>query len=244
MWAQNRKMRAARPQMSQPSNFLFSKPILYDMPPRYLDSRVKWVWFIPTIVALGILWFVVCTSIFIFSSDDFVFGMSKTLFSIVFLVALFSFVGVPVYLYNHIEFMSFTFELAEHEFIIRQGVLTRHTTVIPYNRIQNVNTARTLLERLLGLATLQIETAGSNPSMSEGILPGVSRKDELIHEIMQKVERIKKARISSDGSVKSEQEMLGQILKELVALNSKLSNSHSQSHRLGPGKKNQGESHD
>ena len=192
------------------------------MPPQYLDSRVKLAWFIPTVIALLVIWLIATVAVFGLANDEFVFGLTKPLFSIVLFIFLGVVVGGPVYLYNHVEYMSFTFELAEHEFIIRQGVITRHTTVIPYNRIQNINTTRTLLERILGLASLQIETAGSNPHTSEGELPGVSKKDVLISEIMQRVERTKKARILPNGTVKSEQEVLGDILKELRELNNSI----------------------
>jgi len=203
------------------------------MPPRYLDPKLKWVWFLPTAVALVILWLITSLVLFFLSSDELAFGMQKPIFSFVLLIALALFAGVPIFAYNHLEFISFTYELTENEFIIRQGVITRLTTVIPYNRIQNINTSRTLLERLLGLASLQIETAGTNPSASEAVLPGVSKKDELISEITQKVEFIKKIKVN-DGSnggqlAKSELEVLGEILKELQALNKYISNSGSRS---------------
>ncbi|MFA5107962.1 MAG: PH domain-containing protein [Candidatus Micrarchaeia archaeon] len=194
------------------------------MPPRYLDQRVKWIWFAPTLVALLIIWLIASLFAFIgMGSDEFVFGMSKPAFTFALFLFLFIFFGVPAYIYNHIEYVSFTFELSEREFIIRQGVLTRNTTVIPYNRIQNINTQRTLLERALGLASLQIETAGTNPNASEGFLPGVSNKDALVNEIMARVERVKKG-ISNEesNSAKTERELLADMLKELSQINHNL----------------------
>ncbi|MFH0927587.1 MAG: PH domain-containing protein [Candidatus Micrarchaeota archaeon] len=205
------------------------------MPPRYLDARVKWVWFIPTIIALVIVWVILVSVIFLLSQDNFFFGMPKPVFSAVFMFFLAAFIGLPIFLYNHIEYMSFTYELAENEFVIRQGVITRHTTVIPYNRIQNINTTRTLLERVVGLATLQIETAGTNPHESEGVLPGVSKKDILISEIMLRVEKVKKDGIIPSDEIKGGHTELGQILKELKDLNKRLSDRGSLGPAKGPG---------
>ncbi|MFH1306088.1 MAG: PH domain-containing protein [Candidatus Micrarchaeota archaeon] len=196
------------------------------MPPRYLDPKVKWVWLIPPYTALFIIWLVVSIAVFLMVADNFVFGMEKPAFSISLFLVLLFFIGGPVYIYIHIDYMSFTYELAEHEFVIRQGLLTRHTTVIPYNRIQNVNTKRTLLERILGLASLQIETAGTNPSESEGLLPGVSRKDALVAEILQRVERVKKSMLATGAKEKTERQLLSEILKELSQLNHNLQHSY------------------
>ena len=211
-------------------NLIFPKiPTLY-MDVRYLDEKIKLVWMMPTAFFVFIVWFIVTVAVFGLYSEDQLLDMPKTLF--VFLFSIFSIVLVllPIYFYSHIEYMSFTYELAENEFIIRQGVITRHTTVIPYNRIQNISTTRTLLERILGLATLQIETAGTNPLASEGVLPGVSKKDILISEIMMRVERLKKHDSISKSlpqPPKSERELLGEILKELHELNNSLHTSSS-----------------
>lgn len=198
--------------------------MVQDMPPRYLDPKVKWVWMFPTLLAITVLWVLLVLFSQVLVPDPYVFGVSKPLFYMLFLIGIIAFVAAPVYAWGHIEYMSFTFELADHEFIIRQGVITRHTTVIPYNRIQNINTTRTLTERLMGLATLQIETAGANASVSEGYLQGISHKDALISEIMAKVEYMKRSQDKSGATaVKTELEMLAEILKELQMLNHNIS---------------------
>lgn len=209
---------------------------------RHLDPKVKWVWFIPPAAVLLVLWLAVLVALFVGGVDSPFSGLSRTAFAGGLFLFIALFVAGPIYAYNHIEYMSFTYELAPKEIIIRQGVFTRQTAVIPYARIQNINTQRTVLERLMGLASLGIDTAGTNPNMSEGLLPGVSKKDELIREIMDRVEK-EKAR--GDGSAErsgglggagagasssassasagldglpSEKQLLSDILKELVQL--------------------------
>ncbi|PIT84073.1 hypothetical protein COU37_05445 [Candidatus Micrarchaeota archaeon CG10_big_fil_rev_8_21_14_0_10_45_29] len=195
------------------------------MPPRYLDPKVKLVWFLPTAVALLIIWLIAFFAIIFAADTNSLMGMSKPVFLLVLAIVLTVFIGIPAYAYHHIEYMSYTYAIEESEFVIREGVITRHTTVIPYNRIQNINTTRSLLERLLGLASLQIETAGST-THAEGHLPGVINKDALIAEIMQKVEGAKRRRAmggsQGENIEKTQHQLLSEILKELSQLNNNL----------------------
>ena len=103
--------------------------------PRHLHPKVKLVWFLPTVIGLLVVWLVVATVLFLAQPDVPVLGFSRVIFAPLLLLFMLVFIGGPVYAYHHIEYMSFTYELAETEFIIRQGVFTRDTIVIPYNRI-------------------------------------------------------------------------------------------------------------
>jgi len=200
--------------------------------PRHLDPRVKIVWFAPTALIIALAWFFLTIAIFALPDSTLTLGMPKPVASLALLAGLALAFGAPVFAYNHLEYLSFTYELSIEEVIIREGVLTRNTAVIPYARIQNINTNRTVFERLIGLATLQIETAGTNPGASEGILPGVAKKDELISEILGHVEKAKKEQAGNGGGIgegakilKTEAQLLADILKELVQLN-KTINAH------------------
>jgi uncharacterized membrane protein YdbT with pleckstrin-like domain len=79
---------------------------------------------------------------------------------------------------------------------------------------------------MLGLATLEIETAGSSREASEAFLPGVSNKDALIREIMDKVQQAKarqeKVQKENDNKIEN---LLSEILKELKNLSSKFEKS-------------------
>ncbi len=187
---------------------------------QHLDPRVKWVWFLPGLGAILFIWLVIVLAILFGQSDALVFGLSKSVFALVFLFLTLLFLAGPLYIYHHIEYMSFTYEFGAAEFVIRQGVFTRDTTVIPYERIQNVNARRTVLERILGLATLVIDTAGTNPNASEGMLPGVSHKEVLIRELMDKVNTAKRggAGAGKAAELPSERALLADILKEIVQL--------------------------
>jgi uncharacterized membrane protein YdbT with pleckstrin-like domain len=189
----------------------------------HLDPRVKLIWFLPGLGVILFLWVAAVVLLFFLQPNAPVLGLSGPVFSAGLLFFLLIFVAGPVYAYHHLEYVSFTYELGPREFIIRQGVFTRETAVIPYERIQNINTRRTVLERFLGLATLVIDTAGTNPEAAEGLLPGISKKDVLIREIMDRVEKEKargdSARAGGEGGeLASERQLLADILKEIVQL--------------------------
>lgn len=59
----------------------------------------------------------------------------------------------------------------ERDIIFKRGFLYEKTTVVPFNRIQHVSTRRSLLDKMLGLSTLKVFTAGG--SGSDVAIPGL-----------------------------------------------------------------------
>ncbi len=50
--------------------------------------------------------------------------------------------------------------LTEQVFVVRSGLLTRQLTIVPYARFQSVRVVQGPVQRLLGLATVHVDTAG------------------------------------------------------------------------------------
>lgn len=92
---------------------------------------------------------------------------------------IFSSVGiaicVAVLAYRYFWVRLFRYELDGTEVKIEKGVIAKSHDSILYSRIQNVNIKRSLWERILGLSTVIIQTAGSSIG-PEGVLPGVSKE--------------------------------------------------------------------
>ncbi|MFO7617671.1 MAG: PH domain-containing protein [Bacteroidales bacterium] len=59
-------------------------------------------------------------------------------------------------------FLSYKFYIENRQFILKKGYLNRKTLTIPFERIQNVNTRQSLLQQLLGVMSLEIDTAGTD----------------------------------------------------------------------------------
>lgn len=76
----------------------------------------------------------------------------------------------------HIVLRLFTYaawgyQLRQHDLLVRRGVVTREYIAIPLARIQQVGTSSSLFERLLGLTTLSVRTAGTRTARTR--IPGL-----------------------------------------------------------------------
>ncbi len=60
------------------------------------------------------------------------------------------------------RYLFFRFSLDDDDMVVVEGLIFRKNRKIPYARIQNINTAQNPLHRLLGVATVQLESASGN----------------------------------------------------------------------------------
>ncbi|WP_162341300.1 PH domain-containing protein [Paenibacillus paridis] len=84
--------------------------------------------------------------------------------------------AIIVTVFSFLEWRSFGFWLEEDRIIIRKGLLLRDEKTIYYGRIHSVNVEQPLVQRILGVAQVKIETPGGNKK-AEGILPALSVKE-------------------------------------------------------------------
>lgn len=54
------------------------------------------------------------------------------------------------------------FALREQDFVLKEGVLWQELTIVPFNRIQHIESHRSPIERKLGLTTIKLYTAGGS----------------------------------------------------------------------------------
>lgn len=70
-----------------------------------------------------------------------------------------------------LQYRSWRYQIREHQLWAERGVAARTMSVIPYVRIQHVDTRQDLLERALGIARVVVFTAGIRGA--EFVLPGL-----------------------------------------------------------------------
>lgn len=70
-----------------------------------------------------------------------------------------------------LQYWFFRFRLEEDRILIRQGVFQKTALDLPFDRVQGINVERSLIDRILGLVTVSLDTAGS--VAAEGQLPSV-----------------------------------------------------------------------
>ncbi|MCG2612493.1 PH domain-containing protein [Flavobacterium sp. SM15] len=75
-------------------------------------------------------------------------------------VAVIALIGIIAYL----QYWNFTFYIDEDsdEFIINKGILNKTKIAIQLHKIQQVNINQTLIQKLIGVHALDVDTAGSN----------------------------------------------------------------------------------
>ncbi|NBC01548.1 MAG: PH domain-containing protein [Bacteroidetes bacterium] len=88
-----------------------------------------------------------------------------------------------------IRYLRFRYWIEDDEIVVHSGVLTRRKRNIPMDRIQNIEIQQSLLPRLMGMAQVRLDTAGS--ASSEGQLEYVSLNDA--HAIRQTVREFQRA---------------------------------------------------
>lgn len=98
-------------------------------------------------------------------------------------------VGIP---FAIARYRRWAYEIRDDALYIERGVITEVRTVVPFVRIQHVDSRRSPLDRLVGLANTVVYTAGSRGT--DVRLPGLTRTDA---ESLR--ERLKQLAILTEG---------------------------------------------
>lgn len=105
-----------------------------------------------------IIWSPVLTSFIasLFSGGEHNFKLK--IFIIVFIIGL---IIIPfiLYLYLILTIKNYHYEFGEKLINLKQGIIEKSERHFPYGRIQNINLSQSLINKLLGLASISIETA-------------------------------------------------------------------------------------
>jgi membrane protein YdbS with pleckstrin-like domain len=79
-----------------------------------------------------------------------------------------------------LEARRLAYQVREHDVSLRSGVIRHRVETIPFARVQHVSVRRGLIERWLGLATLEVSSAG--PDIS---IPGLTVVDaDLVRQLV------------------------------------------------------------
>lgn len=77
--------------------------------------------------------------------------------------------------FAYLAFQKKAYAFRNHDVIFRSGVIATNTMVVPYNRVQHVALHEGFFARLLGLAKIEIFTAGGVSSDLE--IPGIAKEE-------------------------------------------------------------------
>lgn len=88
------------------------------------------------------------------------FGFQANLSSLWF-IGIVGFVLLAVFATAYLTYRKFYFYVAEGNFIIEKGLVRRDKVSVPFDRIQSVHINQNIIQRILGVVGLKIDTAGS-----------------------------------------------------------------------------------
>ncbi|WP_459194281.1 PH domain-containing protein [Halosimplex sp. J119] len=83
-------------------------------------------------------------------------------------------------------YRSWRYVVREESLYLSRGVFTKVQTVVPYVRVQHIDTRRSAFERVLGLSTLVVYTAGSRGA--DVTIPGL--RPEVAEDLQSRLERL------------------------------------------------------
>ena len=103
---------------------------------------------------------------------------------------------------------------------IHKGILTKTQQNIPYRSVTDFSLKRTIYDRLLGLGSINIQTAGQSKSASgyEGSLIGLIDYENLHSELKEKLKKlhpVSESTTTSEPVRKSDESVLTHMLEEL-----------------------------
>ena len=96
-----------------------------------------------------------------------------------------------------LRYWFFRFRVDEDRIHIRQGIARRTALDLPFDRVQGINVERSLLDRILGLVTVGLDTAGS--AAVEGQLPSVT--SELADDLRTRIRAHQPTGEAAEGGV-------------------------------------------
>lgn len=161
---------------------------------KQLDSKAIWLFFLNCPLFLAAL---VLILLFFFNLTVKFDNLSELPFDFTNLLL----VGILIFLvlsfvWAKLTYHFYRYELTDTSFKKEHGIIYKKYVAIPYDKIQNVDIYRGILDRILGLSDLNIQTAGSSAIINndgaiggtgaEVRLPALSRevaeqlRDELI----------------------------------------------------------------
>jgi membrane protein YdbS with pleckstrin-like domain len=147
---------------------------------RHLDPNAKWLFFINYVGRTAV--------ILPFFAVGIYFEPYAAIVPFIYFIIL---AMIATLVHNH-----FVFDIEKDRLDIEYGIIHKRNVSVPFRQIQNVNITRSLIDRILGIAKLEVESAGSSRavkrevvggtrSRAEGFLPGLSMKDALMfHDLI------------------------------------------------------------
>jgi membrane protein YdbS with pleckstrin-like domain len=156
-------------------------------------------------------------------------GPRSALIALIVCTALNGLWWAPLMIWSGFYHRSLSYEIGDEQVIVRQGVLTRAVKHVPYRTVTNITVKRGLIDRWLGLGTLEIQTAGvSGTQQAEQSLVGLADPDEVYALVVGQLSRFRGAMAPTQAEEEAPSgvdETLAALLAEVRAIREMLEQS-------------------
>lgn len=186
------------------------------------SEKMKTLYFIYAALAIGLgylSWSVPLTLYLASTGWPYTQGLATLLHAPLIPVALFVAYWVPKY------YDSITFMLTDTEIVVSRGVFWKVKSIVPYNRVTNVDVVQGPISRWLGVATLKVQTAGYSAPQgrrAEAVLEYLEEYEAVREEIMRRVRGVAPIAVEAGerptvtlADVVSELKRIRELLEEL-----------------------------
>lgn len=89
-----------------------------------------------------------------------------------------------------IIYNSIIYQIHNDAIIVRSGILTRTVEHVPFCTITNITTTRDLLDQIIGIGSLSIQTAGSGSELPELELIGIQNINVLYEFVAKEIRQV------------------------------------------------------
>lgn len=178
----------------------------------------KCIYVLSTISAVTMIPLIIFIALYIFSNDIELKEISIVL-SIIWIISqvLIWAISIPII---KLWIKNLAYVIQDDRVTIHKGILTKTQQNIPYRSVTDFALKRTVYDRLLGLGSINIQTAGQSKSASgyEGSLIGLIDYENLHSELKEKLKKlhpVSESTTTSEPVRKSDESVLIQMLEEL-----------------------------
>ena len=153
------------------------------------------------------------------------------LFNLVFIPLVILIMLISMYA-SHIYTKTMEFQIFDNEVVVRKGVVNKTEKHVPYRTVTNISTRYGVFDRLFGIGTVEIETAGKSGQKPgpeekiEGITNFVQMRDAILEELRKFRSQYTTATEPSMVNT-TEGNVASSILNELRAIKTLLENQRS-----------------
>ncbi len=115
---------------------------------------------------------------------------------------------------SYFQYRKFFFYIEEDRFVLEEGVFRRDKTTVAFDRIQAVNLSQNIIQQLLGVTGLKIDTAGSKQKEME--IPALNKAyaRALQQELLKRKEEVSERTVSEENVINEQQNQAASFSSE------------------------------